>query len=254
MFEIILLITAGCGSGMINAVAGGGNLLVLPVYLALGLNPFQASITGAIPVVPASYAATYGYRKDLAKLPRRFLLLLIPCLIGSAAGVYLLHQTPVEVFEKALPWLVLFAVALFVFQPQLHHFLRKPAHLRVRIPRPAYLVAAGLFVACIYGGYYGAGVGFLILALLGFTHIRSVFQMTGLKSLVTGTTALLTVIVFSFSGGLAWKYGLITAIGSVGGGYLGARLAHRISPHLVRFVVILIGVAVVTVTFMQAYM
>jgi uncharacterized membrane protein YfcA len=252
MLEIIILILAGCGSGMINAVAGGGNMLVLPVYLALGLSPFQASITGSIPVVPASYAATYGYRKDLRKLPRRYFLLLIPCLFGAAAGIYLLHRTPVDVFEKALPWLVLFAVGLFIFQPQLHRFLRKPAHLR--LGRPIYLVAAGLFLSCIYGGYYGAGVGFLILVLLGFTRIKSIYQMTGMKSLVTGTTALLTVIVFSMTGQLAWKYGLITAAGSIFGGYLGARLAHRISPRLVLVVVVIIGIAVVIATFAQAYL
>lgn len=254
MYEIILLILAGCGAGMINAVAGGGNMLLLPVYLALGLSPFQASITGSIPVVPAGYAAAYGFRKDLAKLPKRFFLLLIPSLAGAATGVFLLLHTPVEVFEKALPWLVLFAVALFIFQPQLHRFLRKPAHLRVPVPRRVYLVAGGLFLACIYGGYYGAGVGFLILVLLGFTRIKSVYQMTGMKSLVTATTAALTVVVFSMSGQLAWKYGLITAIGSVCGGYIGARAAHRISPHLVRVVVVLVGIVTVAVTFAQSYL
>jgi hypothetical protein len=252
MIEIILLIVTGCGAGMINAVAGGGNMLVLPVYLALGLSPFQASVTGSIPVVPASFAAALGYRKDIAKIPRRYFLLLVPALVGSAQGVYILHKTPVDVFEKALPWLVLFAVALFIFQPQLHHFLRRPVHMR--LVRPAYLVAAGLFLACIYGGYYGAGVGFMILVLLGFTRMKNVFQMTGMKALITGTTAALTVVVFSLNGALSWKYGLITAIGSVFGGYLGARLSHRISPHLVKLVVVLVGISVVVVTFSRAYL
>jgi hypothetical protein len=252
MIETILLILAGCGAGMINAVAGGGNMLVLPVYLALGLSPFQASVTGSIPVVPASFAAALGYRKDIASIPQRYFLLLAPALAGSAVGIYVLYRTPVELFEKALPWLVLFAVALFVFQPQLHHFLRRPVH--VRLVRPAYLVAAGLFIACIYGGYYGAGVGFMILVLLGFTRMKSVFQMTGMKSLITGATALLTVVVFSLNGQLAWKYGLITAIGSVVGGYIGARLAHRISPHLVKLVVVFVGIIVVVATFTRAYL
>lgn len=148
MLEIVLLILAGCGSGMINAVAGGGNLLVLPVFLALGLNPFAAVITGSITAAPASFASAYGYRKDLLKLPRSYFLLLIPCIGGGSIGISLLHYTPGGIFEKFLPWLVMTAVALFIFQPQLHKRLRKP--VRLRYGRSAYFVVPGLFLACIW--------------------------------------------------------------------------------------------------------
>lgn len=252
MSQDILLLLAGCGAGMINAVAGGGNLLIFPALLATGLNPFTAAITGLVAVTPASYASAFGYRKDLRTLPRKYLYLLIPCLLGASIGIFLLSHTPLQVFEKILPWLVLVAVVLFIFQPQLHRHLHQPAHRR--FGSPVYLVILGLFLASIYGGYFGAGVGFLLLVLFGFTGIKSMFQMTGLKSLVIGTMGLMTIIVFSATGELAWRYGLIAAGGAVVGGYLGARWAHRISPHLVRLVIMLVGSIVVITMFMRTYL
>lgn len=251
MSQDLLLLLAGCGAGMINAVAGGGNLLVLPAFLALGLNPFTAVITGSIVVTPASYASAYGYRRDLRKLPRRYFYLLIPCLLGAAIGIFLLSHTSVSAFEKLLPWLVLMVVILFIFQPRLHRHLHKPAHRR--FGSPPSLIVLGLFLASIYGGYFGAGVGFLLLVLFGFTGITSIFQMTALKSLIIGTMGLMTVIVFSATGDLAWRYGLMAATGAAVGGYLGARWAHRISPHLVRLVITLVGTAVVITMFMRTY-
>lgn len=252
MSQEILLLLVGCGAGMINAVAGGGNLLVFPAFLALGLSPFTAAITGAVVVTPASYASAYGYRRDLRTLPGKYILLLIPCILGAGIGIFLLSHTPHALFEKIVPWLVLTAVALFIFQPQLHKYLHKPAHRRV--DTSVYILVGGLFLASIYGGYFGVGIGFLILVLLSFTDIKSIFQMTGLKSLAIGTMGLLTVITFSMTGELAWRYGLIAATGAVCGGYLGARWAHRISPHLVRLVITLVGTTVVIAMFMRAYM
>jgi len=252
MLEIVLLLLAGCGSGMINAVAGGGNLLVFPAFLGLGLSPFTAAVTGALVVTPAGAASAFGYRKDIAELPRKYFWLMVPCLLGSATGIYLLHNTSHELFGKLVPWLVLFAVALFIFQPQLHKFLHRPA--RLRFGSPIFLVAIGLFFACIYGGYFGSGVGFLILVLCGFTGISSVYQMTGFKSLLTATMAMMTVVSFGLSGEIAWKYGLIASIGAVVGGYFGARWSHHISPYLVRVVIAFIGTGVVVMTFMRAYL
>jgi len=252
MIEIVLLLLAGCGSGMINAVAGGGNLLVFPAFLALGLSPFNAAVTGSLVVTPASYASAFGYRKDLRELPRKYFWLLLPGLFGAAVGMYLLHNTSHSLFEKLVPWLVLFAVILFVFQPQLHKFLHRPAKLR--FGSPLFLVALGLMFACIYGGYFGAGVGFLILVLCGFARFDTIYQMTGFKSLLTATMALMTVVSFGVSGELAWKYGLIAAVGSVIGGYLGARWSHRISPYVVRMVIAFIGTGVVIMTFARAYL
>ena len=251
MLEIIILLVVGCGAGMINAVAGGGNLLVFPAFLALGLSPFSAAITGAMAVAPASTASVFGYRKDLRKIPRAYFYLILPSLFGAGIGLYLLHNTPHSLFDKLVPWLVLVAVVLFVFQPQLHRYLHRPA--RLRFGSPLAPIAVGLMVACIYGGYFGAGVGFLILVLLGFTGIKSIFQMTGLKSLITACMGVMTVASFSFTGQLNWWYGLITAVGAVVGGYLGARWSKHISPHLVRVVIMSIGMVVVVATFWRVY-
>jgi uncharacterized membrane protein YfcA len=252
MMEVIILVLAGLSAGIINSVAGGGNLLVFPAFLALGLSPFVAAVTATLVVMPASYASAYGYRQDLRRVPAKYFWLLVPSLLGGSVGIFLLYHTPRELFAKLVPWLVLIAVGLYVFQPQLHQHLRKPA--QARLGSPLMLVAVGLFLACIYGGYFGVGVGFLVLVLLSFTNLRSIYQMTGLKAVMIGTVSLLTIITFALNDELAWKYGLLAAAGSIVGGYLGARWAHRISPQLVRLVITIVGSVVVGATFMQAYL
>lgn len=250
MVEYILLLVAGFAAGAINAVAGGGILIVFPALIAAGLSPLTANITSNLIVWPAALASAHEYRKDLSKTSRSYYLLLVPCFAGAGLGIFLLQHTSSALFDKIVPWLVLSAVLLFIFQPQLHKHIHRPA--RLRKASPLAFVGIGLFFAAIYGGYFGAGFGFIMLALLGFTKLKNVYQIVGLKNLASGGMAIIASLYFAITGGIAWEYGLIAVTGAIIGGHVGARWAHHISPHLVRAVIVAIGLVLVTITFARS--
>lgn len=241
MLTYIILFFTGIVVGGMNSIAGGGTLVGFPVLLAVGLPALTADATSYIAVLPGQVASAWGYRKYLAKVPKIYLLLLIPCAVGAAAGSYLLRHTSFAHFENIVPLLILLAVIIFAFQPLLHfHFIR---HLRARHKSLWKLVALGaaLLVMCIYGGYFGAGLGFALLALIGFTNQHEIHTMNGMKN-VAGIVVV-SVAILGVSGVhiIHWHYGLTVGAGNLIGGYAGARLAQRVSSHAIRVVVIAIG-------------
>lgn len=251
MLEYLLLLVAGFVAGAINAVAGGGILIAFPALLATGMTPLAANITSNLIVWPGALASAYEYRKDLKRAKRQYFWLLLPCFVGAASGVLLLQYTTSLVFDQIVPWLVLSAVALFIFQPQLHKHIHRPPHMRRGTS--FMIIAVGLFFAAIYGGYFGAGFGFMMMALLSFTKLKNIYQIVGLKNLAGAGMAIIATVYFTIVGGIAWKYGVVAMIGALAGGYIGARWAHRISPHLIRGVIVVIGLVLVGVTFIRAY-
>lgn len=248
MTEILLLV-AGFVCGVVNSVAGGGVLVVFPALLMAGVSPLSANITSNLITFPGTSSAAYASKKDLSKIPKKYFMLLIPSFLGGLIGLTLLNKTSNEIFNTIVPWLILTAVFLFAFQPQLHRHLHRPPHLR--FGSPLVLVGIALFFASIYAGYFGAGFGFLMMALLGFTNIHGIFKITALKNLTAAMLGLLGTIYFSYHGGIAWKYGLIAALGSVFGGYFGAKFFHKVSPHTVRAVVSSVGIIVAIVAFIN---
>ncbi len=249
MMIFLVLIIAGFFAGAINSVAGGGILLTFPILLAAGISPLSSAITSIIIALPAAISAVYANRKDLATMPHKYYWLVVPCFFGGIVGYGLLANTPSDTFDQIIPWLILTAVLLFAFQPQLHNHLHRPPH--VRLGSPLLLVAIGLFATSVYGGYFGAGFGFIMLALLSFTRIKTIFQMTALKNVAVTVICGTGTIYFSFVGGIAWEYGLTAAVGSAVGGYFGARFAHKISPHSIRIVILGIGLSVAAYAFVE---
>lgn len=243
--DIILFLT-GIVVGAMNAIAGGGGLVGFPVLIAVGLPPLIADATNFVTVLPGQIASAFGYRKFIAKVPKIYLLLLIPCIIGAAIGSYLLRHISLKDFEHIVPFLILAAVVLFALQPLLHfHFIH---HLRARRKSWWKLAAfaAALLIMTIYGGFFGVGMGFALLALIGFTNIHEIHTMNGLKNIV-GITSVSVAIISIYSAHIIdWHYGLIMAGGSVIGGYFSSRLAQKVSSHYLRIVVIIIGLATVS--------
>ena len=187
MLQDILLLFAGFIVGGMNAIAGGGMLLGLPVLLFTGMPPLIANATSYLIVIPGNLAAAFGYRKYLKRVPKRYLLLLIPTVVGGAFGTYLLRHTSPGHFEKLIPGLILFAVVLFAFQPFLYNYLHKHLHgspkLRARI-RPLVVVGLAMIPLSVYGGYFGAGFGFIMLSFLGFTRLHEhLHRMNALKNI-----------------------------------------------------------------------
>ncbi len=232
-------------AGMVNAVAGGGIMVVFPALLAAGFPPIIANATSNLISWPGALSSAYGYRDHLRKLPPKYLLLLIPCFGGALLGSYLLTKTDSNQFTELVPYLVLLAVLLFIFQPFLHRHLAK--NLRIHRSAPIIAVGLALIPMAIYGGYFGAGFGFLMLAFLSFTRIHDIHQINGLKNLASATITIVCTIYLGITGLIDWRYAPVMIVGSLIGGYLGARWAQHLKPAIVHSFIIVLGV-VVTIT------
>lgn len=237
-------------AGMVNSVAGGGILVVFPALLAVGLPPLTSNTTSNIVAWPGALSSAYGYRAHLRKLPAKYLLLLVPCFVGSITGAVLLTHTDRTQFSQLIPYLVLTAVLLFIFQPFLHRHLAR--NLRAHRNAPLVVIGLALLPMSIYGGYFGAGFGFLMLAFLSFTRINDLHQINGLKNLASATIGLVCTIYFGLHGLIDWQFAPVMIAGSLIGGYSGARWAQRVNPAIVHTLVISLGLGVAGFLFYKA--
>jgi uncharacterized membrane protein YfcA len=235
------LFLAGLIVGGMNAIAGGGMLIGFPVLLAAGLPALTANVTSNIVILPSSLSSAWGYRKYLRKVPRKYMLLLLPCLLGAAIGALILRNTSSDRFQDLVPALVLFAVILFAFQPFLHLHLHRHMHGKSKRLKPLILISLALLPVAVYGGYFGAGFGFIMLAFLGFTKLHDIHKMNGLKNLASVCISLVSLICLYSTHLINWHYGLVMAAGGIVGGYYGARLTQKIPSHAIRIIVIIIG-------------
>jgi uncharacterized membrane protein YfcA len=257
MLKDIILLAVGFIVGGMNSIAGGGMLLGFPVLLATGMPALTANATSYLVVQPGNIAAAFGYRKYLRRVPRRYLLLLIPAVFGGAVGTLLLRSTPPGNFAKFVPWLILFAVILFAFQPFLYKYLHDHVHGSPKIQkrvRPLVVVGLAMIPLSIYGGYFGAGFGFIMLSFLSFTRLHDhIHRMNALKNIsvifLTGTS-----LVFLLGSHLIdWRHGSVMAAGNLIGGYCGSIWAQKISSHALRIIVIAIGVGAVIYLGLRSY-
>ncbi len=253
MEKELLLILAGFVVGAMNAIAGGGLLVGFPALLAYGLPALIANATGNIVVLPGQLASAIGYRKYLRKTPLKYAWLLVPWVVGAAIGAFWLRRTPSEQFEMYIPWLIGFAILLFAFQPFLHRYLHDHLRRRSKRIKPLVLIGIALLPVAVYGGYFGAGVGFIMLAFLGFTKIHDAHQMNAMKNVAATFSCAAAIIVLAPGSFIDWRAGVPMAIASAIGGYTGSRFAQRISTHAIRVVVIAIGVVTVIYLALRQY-
>jgi len=250
--DIALLLT-GLIVGAMNAIAGGGMLIGFPVLIALGTPALFANATANVVALPGQVTSAIGYWKYLRRVPPRYLLLLIPVIAGSAAGALTLRHTSAGDFAKIVPMLLFFGVGLFTFQPLLHFHL----HEHVKGVRRTWLpmVLLGIVTAPLsfYGGYFGAGYGFMMLAFLGFTNLPDTHMMNGMKNVAATFVATTSLICLFSSGLIHWRTGIVMGTGSAIGGYIGARQAQRLSTQRLRIVVIALGIAAVLYLGLQQY-
>lgn len=241
MVTDIVLVLVGIIVGAMNAVAGGGILLGFPVLLAAGLTPLVANVTSNVIVVPGQLSSIYGYRKYLKKMHRRYLFLLVPCFIGGILGALLLRMTSSDKFQELIPVLIFSAVMLFAIQPFIHLHLHRHITKKRQDLLPLVLIGIALLPTAIYGGYFGAGFGFIMLAFLGFTKMHEIHQMNGLKNIAGLTIAISSIIVLFSTHMIDWQHGIAMGIGTGIGGYYGSRISVKFSTHVIRSIVIVIG-------------
>ena len=240
-----LIISAGLVAGAMNAVAGGGTIITFPTLIWSGLAAINANATNTVALVPGALASAWGYRREMREGNPKYYWLLIPSCLGGLVGGILLRYTPPATFAALVPWLILFAVILFASQEPIQRWLRqgKPVIAGAETAKNWLPLAVGTqFLTGIYGGYFGAGMGIMMLATLSVLGFANIHQMNGLKNLLGMTINLVAACYFIFVGLVHWPEALVMAIGAIVGGYGGAGLARRLGAKFVRWAVIVIGV------------
>jgi uncharacterized membrane protein YfcA len=240
----IVIALAAFAAGAINSIAGGGTLISFPALVWIGVNPVMANATNSFALWPGSFAAMVGFRRDLAKIRRWLLLLTIPALAGGGVGAVLLMHTSTKTFTRLVPFLILGATLLLAVQEVITRRLGIVAREHEN-PSAGWVTFVFIFqfLVGIYGGYFGGGIGILMLAALGLIGLTDMHEMNGLKNLLAICINGVAAIYFAFSGAVLWKDGAIMALAAIVGGYLGARVAKRLGRTFVRRAVVFIGLA-----------
>lgn len=228
-------------AGAINSVAGGGTLLTFPTLIWLGLPSINANATSTVAIWPGTVGTIWGYRQDLSSSRPRMFALVAPSVIGGILGALLLNRTPPAVFDALVPFLILFATVLFMIQD--------PIQKRLKLSHPeshkstSWLIGAmsfQLFVA-LYGGYFGAGIGILMLAALTLAGMP-VRHAGATKNVLAGVMNATAVVVFLVSAQVRWVAAAIACVGALLGSVIGAHLVQRVNERLLRVCIIVIGV------------
>jgi uncharacterized membrane protein YfcA len=237
-------------AGAINSVAGGGTLLTFPTLVWLGLNSVAANATSTVAIWPGSLGGMVGFRKELRTAEPRMLALVLPSLLGGMAGALLLRFTPPSIFDAIVPFLILFATILFMVQETVQRRFKTG---EVRHQSTKWLAGAMLFqfFVSLYGGYFGAGIGILMLAALSILGLTDIHQMNGLKNFFALCINGVAALYFIFAHMVEWPYVLLMAVGSIAGGVGGAGLARRMGRTAVRRIVIGIGFAMAISLFLK---
>ncbi|MBA2283691.1 MAG: sulfite exporter TauE/SafE family protein [Acidimicrobiia bacterium] len=240
--EAIAVVAAGLAAGGVNAVVGSGSLITFPTLLAVGFPPVTANVSNNIGLVPGSVTGVLGFRRELVGQGRRARTLAMGSGSGALVGATLLLTLPSDVFDTIVPLLVLLACVLMVLQPRLSKLVAERQAVRTRDVGPAPLAVA--FVAGIYGGYFGAAQGVILLAALAVLVPDDLGRTNALKNVLAGTVNALAAVLFIAFADVAWNAVGLIALGAVVGGAVGARVGRRIPANVLRFLVVALGVGV----------
>jgi uncharacterized membrane protein YfcA len=249
--EVVLLFLSGFTAGVINSVAGGGALVIFPLLISMGLTPKISNTTTSIGVFGGQVSSAYGYKEFIKNVhDKRIFIFLIIGLIGGIVGAFALDKTSNDIFESLAPWFVLIAVALILLQPIIAKIINK-INSKKNAPKLAMfsLLCVIMSIISIYGGFFGAGVGIIVFAILGFAGVKNVNRINGLKNIITISINLSANVYFIASGLVSWDYAVIIFTGSVFGGYIGSKTASRLPAPIIRSVVIICGIIATVVLF-----
>ena len=251
VFEFSMIGLAAVAGGLVNALAGGGTLITFPMLTAVGVPPVVANITNTVALCPGYLGATFAQMKDLRDQKRTLLLLLPTGLVGGIAGGLLLLHTSDKTFQKLIPYLILLAVLLLAFQDRLRTLVvDRMSNQGGKHLNPAWAILP-VIPAAIYGGYFGAGVSVMVLAVIGLVLEESFTRLNALKQAISFSINIAAAVFFLFSGQVLWLAALVMAVCALAGGALGGRHAGRIKPIILRRIVIAIGLIVAVIYFVR---
>ncbi len=254
MIEVLFLLLAGLLGGAVNSLAGGGSFIVFPALLAVGVPPVIANASNTYAALPGYASGAFGYWHAMAKYKDRLVLYGVMAAIFGYIGAELLLVVTDEQFSLVVPWLMLFAVLLFAFGNKLNAFVAARGGGRRGMKAVGtVLLMAFLAGVCVYGGFFNAGLGILLLAFLATAGMSDIHAMNGLKLYVSAVVALVAVARFAVNGSIDWFHGSIALVGVVIGGYLAAKNAHLIPARWIRLGVIIYGVFMTGYFFWGAY-
>ena len=247
----LLVFLAAAAGGAINSVAGGGTLITVPTLIWLGVPAINANATSTVALWPGSLSGAWGFRREMQQADRRVYALVVPSLIGGLTGAILLNYTPAELFERLIPILILFATCLFMAQDRLQRRFNLTALHQARSHWLSWTMLFQLVVG-IYGGYFGAGIGIMMLAALSLMGHTDIHQMNGLKNLlavVINGTAIVYLVAFTEL--VVWDDALLLAIGALVGALLAAGAARKVGRAAVHRVVVAVGFAMALSMFLR---
>jgi uncharacterized membrane protein YfcA len=241
--EQVATVATGLVAGVMTSTVGVASLLSFPVLVALGLPPVVANASNTVGMTPAGLTGSFGYREELRVHPKVTVAIVATCAAGAVLGAVLLLALPAEVFEAVVPWLILGTCLLVGAQPRISRWLRRtheetPAeHVRLSPVTRVFATLVGL-----YGGYFGAGSGVMMMAVLGIGSTLDFRIVNALKTLAILASNLVATVIFLFVAELDWHAVVLLAVGSIVGGYVGARIGRRLNPNVLRGLIVLVGV------------
>jgi uncharacterized membrane protein YfcA len=248
-FEFVLVGLAAVAGGAVNALAGGGTLITFPMLTAVGVPAVAANITNTVALCPGYLGATIAQTKDLRGQGSRLCLLLPASILSGILGGMLLLETGEQAFRALVPFLILFATLLIAVQGSLRTRLTRPTDKR-ETSRNTWTMLL-VIPAAVYGGYFGAGVSVIVLAVLGLVMNDSLTRLNALKQAVAFSINIAAAVFFLFSGQIVWPATIVMAIGALAGGALGGKLAGRIQEVVLRRVIVAIGILVSLIYFVR---
>ncbi len=253
IFQACILFIAAILGGTLNSVAGGGSFIAFPALIFTGVPPINANATNTVALWPGSVASVSAYRKELAAQNRRLLFVLSSTsLVGGVLGALLLLHTPQTTFVRLIPFLLLLATLLFTFSGPITSWLRRHTVPKDKL---SWLTLSGIalsqLVVAVYGGYFGGGIGILMLATLGLMGMENIHEMNALKTVLQSCINGVAVITFIIAGAVAWPQAILMVVGAIVGGFGGAYYARRIDQRWVRLFVTAVGVGMTIYFFLR---
>lgn len=252
IYNEFLILLAALAAGFINALAGGGTLVTFPILLAIGIPPVVANVTNTVALVPGTIGGMWAQRNFFKEQYQRLKQLLPVAIVGGIAGALLILNTSEKSFNTLIPYLILVATLLLAFQVPIKNWVISRSGQKHSQKHRRLLLLIMVFIAAIYGGYFGAGLGVILMAVLSLATDDSLISLNFLKQALAFSVNFAAAIYFAFSGKVEWMIAFIMIFGSITGGIIGGKLAGKLKPEILRWIVVTAGLITATIFFLKS--